>query len=317
LGSRPTDQQDVGLQYLARLQRDRDAGVGLGGPGEADTGLEPDLAPTERALQRLRARFILVRDQPGQGLHDGDLGTEALPDAGELHADHAAAQDYRVSREEVQDEGLVAGDDPTADRQAGQRTRRGAGRQDHLPAGHPAPGDVHGVGRDQPTFALDVGDVLAGDQALQTLVQPGDHAVLVLVHPGDIDRVECGADAELLALPGRVGDLGRVQQGLGRDATAVQTGAAQLVPLDQGDGQTEFGGPQCRRVAAATTTENHDVVDLTIGGLRHRRSLAGRKTVARPGDCCDSSRGSGPRSPVRHLRTTFSRAHIGCSPWCA
>ena len=39
-----------------------------------------------------------------------------------------------------------------------------------------------------------------------------------------------------LALAGVVGDLGGVQQRLGRDAAAVQAGAAELVLLDEGDG---------------------------------------------------------------------------------
>ena len=73
-----------------------------------------------------------------------------------------------------------------------------------------------------------------------------------------------GVDAELLALAGRVGDLGGVQQRLGRDAAAVQAGAAELVLLDQGDRQAELGGAQRARVAAAAAAED-DQVELAAG----------------------------------------------------
>ena len=62
-----------------------------------------------------------------------------------------------------------------------------------------------------------------------------DHGVFVLVDAGDIDALEGGLHTDLLALPGLVGDLGGVQQRFGRDATAVQAGAADFVFLDERD----------------------------------------------------------------------------------
>ena len=73
-------------------------------------------------------------------------------------------------------------------------------------------------------------------------------------------RLEGRLDAELLALAGVVGDLGRVQQRLGRDAARVQAGAAELALLDQRDRQAELGRPERAGVAAAATTEDDDVV---------------------------------------------------------
>ena len=64
----------------------------------------------------------------------------------------------------------------------------------------------------------------------------------------------------VLALAGVVGDLGGVQQRLGRDAAAVQAGAADLVLLDQRDPLAELGGAQRAGVAAAAATEDDDVV---------------------------------------------------------
>ena len=54
----------------------------------------------------------------------------------------------------------------------------------------------------------------------------------------------------------RVGDLGRVQQGLGRDAADVQAGAAELALLDQADREPELGRPQRAGVAAAARAQN-------------------------------------------------------------
>ena len=60
-------------------------------------------------------------------------------------------------------------------------------------------------------------------------------------------------------LAGGVGDLGRVQQRLGRDAAAVQAGAPEQVLLDEGDGQPQLGGAQRAGVAAAASPEDDDV----------------------------------------------------------
>ena len=61
-----------------------------------------------------------------------------------------------------------------------------------------------------------------------------------------------------------VGDLAGVQQRLGRDAAAVQAGAADLVLLDQHDGLAELGCSQRRGVAAAAAAED-DEIGLMVG----------------------------------------------------
>ena len=89
-------------------------------------------------------------------------------------------------------------------------------------------------------------------------------------------------DAELLALPGRVGHLGRVQEGLGGDAAPVQAGAAELALLDQYDLQAELGGPQRAGVAAAASAEDDDVVH-GAGVVRHGALLV--REQGRSGSC--------------------------------
>src|SRR5690606_26045008 len=100
---------------------------------------------------------------------------------------------------------------------------------DDVLAGEDALPDRHLTGAGQGPVPLDILDGGRADQALQALVEPADDPVLVGVDLGDVDRVEGGVDAELRARAGGVGDLGGVQQRLGRDAAAVQAGAAELV----------------------------------------------------------------------------------------
>jgi hypothetical protein len=50
-----------------------------------------------------------------------------------------------------------------------------------------------------------------------------------------------------------------VQESLGRDATAVKAGAAELVFLDEGYRLAQLCGTQCSSVTAAAATENYYV----------------------------------------------------------
>ncbi len=162
----------------------------------------------------------------------------------------------------VEREGLVAGHDPAADLEAGERARVGPGREHDVAALEPAPAHVDGVGGDEPPVALDDLDLAGLHQTREALVEPADDRVLVLVHARHVDALERGAHPELLALAGVVGDLGGVQQGLRRDAAAVQARAADLVALDHGDREVQLGGAQGGRVPAAAGAEDDDVVHL-------------------------------------------------------
>ena len=99
-------------------------------------------------------------------------------------------------------------------------------------------------------YSLDHVDAAALDQPGQPLEQAGDDAVLVGVDAGHVDAVERGADAELLGLTGLVGDLGRVQQGLGGDAADVEAGAAEVALLDETDGQPQLRRPERTGISA-------------------------------------------------------------------
>jgi hypothetical protein len=118
---------------------------------------------------------------------------------------------------------------------------------------------LDGRGGGQPALALDVGDAAALDQALQALVEPADDAVLVAVDAVHVDAGQGGLDAELLAVAGQVGDLTGVQERLGRDAAAVEAGAAHLVLLHQDHGHAQLGGTQRGGVTARAAAEDDQV----------------------------------------------------------
>jgi hypothetical protein len=156
---------------------------------------------------------------------------------------------------------MIAADDPLAvDFQAGQRARPGPGRQHQVPAADELIADADLGGGDEAARPLDHVDPPAGDQAGQALPELVDHRVLVGVEGRPVDVAQGSRNAEAGPRPGLVGDLGRVQQGLGRDAPPVQAGAPDLVLLDQRDPLPQLARPQRARIAAAAAAEDDDVV---------------------------------------------------------
>jgi hypothetical protein len=146
---------------------------------------------------------------------------------------------------------------PSMFRPARQRLRHGAGRQQDVAALDALTVHIDGGRGGQAALALDVRHLARGDQTLQALVQARDDVVLVLVDGRHVDALEGGLHTELLALAGLVGDLTRVQQGLGGDASVVQAGTADLALLDQGDVQAQLRPAQRRGVTTAATAEDH------------------------------------------------------------
>ncbi len=272
-------EQQLGVEDLAVLEGDVHARVVLRRRGEADAEAERDAALAEGALERLGAGDVLVGDEVGQRLDDGDVGAEGLPDAGELHADDAAAEHDHALGDVVEVEGLVGRHDAAADVEAGQAARVRAGGQDHGGAGVLLAVHLDGVGADEAAVALDERDVAALDEALQALVEAADDTVAVLVDLGHVDALEGGPHAERVALLGAVGDLGGVEQRLGRDAPAVQAGAAELVLVDEDHGHAELRRAQGAGVAAAAATEDDQVC---LGHCRLLPTGSSRRLPAHP-----------------------------------
>jgi hypothetical protein len=242
------------------------AAVGVLDLLEAGAELLLDAALAEGALEQLAAALLLQRHQVRQRLDDRDLGAERAPDAGELAADGARAQDHDGGGDVLEAQRVVAGDDAlVVDLEARDGAGDRAGGQQHV-LGLDAPAvDLDGGGGDQRAGALDDLDLAALDQAGEALVQPLDDLALVGVDARHVDLVEAAVDAELLGLLDDLDGLGRVQQRLGRDAAAVQAGAADLVLLDHDDALAELGVAQRGRVAAAAPSEDDEVDGLGLG----------------------------------------------------
>jgi len=92
-----------------------------------------------------------------------------------------------------------------------------------------------------------------------------DHGVLEGPQLVDVHRRLAEGDAPLAGVTRLVHDLGHVQQGLGRDAAAIEAHASGiLLFVDEGDLHAEVGRIEGGRVAAGTRAE-HGQLDL----LRH------------------------------------------------
>ena len=253
------DEEDVGVEGLAILEGDEHAVLVLRCGCEAHAEREVDAALAVGALEGLGAGDVLVRDEIGEGLDDGDLGAEGAPDARELDADDPAAEHDDPLRDVVEVQSLIGGHDAAVDVEARERSRVGAGREDDIGARVLLAVHLDGVRGDEAPGALDIRDVAALHQTLKALVEPADDAIAVLVHLDHVDAVQRGVHAEVGALTGAVGDLCRVEQCLGRDAAAVQAGAAELVLVDEDDGHAKLARAERAGVAAAAATEDDEV----------------------------------------------------------
>ena len=228
----------------------------------------------ERALELLADRLVLIGDQVRKRLDDGDLGAPAAPDAGELDADDATAENGDLLGHEIEGERLLGGDDAAADLEAGKRSRVRPGRQHDVLAGDGLVADLHGGGRGEAALALDRGDAAGLDQPLQTLVLAGDDLFAVRRDRRDVDAAERGGHAVLGGFARDVRDLGGVQQSLGGDAADVQAGPADLVLLDQTDRQAQFAGAQRGGVATASRSQD-DKVKVLLGHRATPRYFTG------------------------------------------
>src|SRR5207302_6594357 len=92
----------------------------------------------------------------------------------------------------------------------------------------------------QAAAADDRGDLAVLHQALEALPELVDHLLLAGLAGGEVDRRLVGLHAELFGAGDRAVDGGRLEELLGRDATPVEAGTADLLLLDHGD--VEAGG---------------------------------------------------------------------------
>lgn len=86
-----------------------------------------------------------------------------------------------------------------------------------------------------------------------------DDAIFVGIHSSHIHGMEFSFDTEGVSLSGAVGDLSSVEEGLGGDTTSMETSAAKLVALDEGDLQTELRRSQGGGVTTRSATQDNEI----------------------------------------------------------
>ncbi|MGY4642788.1 hypothetical protein ACVW07_000621 [Cellulomonas sp. URHB0016] len=96
--------------------------------------------------------------------------------------------------------------------------------------------------------------------------------------PPMVDAVERGVHTEVRSLTRVVRQLGGVQQRLGGDAPVVQTGAADLVGLDECHGLAELCGTERGSVATTSCAQDDDVE--SGAGVGHVQLLIRRRVVS-------------------------------------
>ena len=123
--------------------------------------------------------------------------------------------------------------------------------------------DEHLAGLHETAEAADDLDVALLEQGADAHVELGDDLVLVRKHRGDVEGDLLRADeAVLLAVQGVLVDFGGVEEGLGRDATHVEAGAAEgIVFLHEGHLEAELAGLDGGDIATGTGTD-YDEIEL-------------------------------------------------------
>ena len=121
-------------------------------------------------------------------------------------------------------------------------------------------------GRDG-AFAGDIVDLVLLHQELDALGQLLDHRILAPHHGLEVDRESLDLDAVVAEFLRRhMVVVGRLQQGLGRDAPDVQAGAAQGAAfLDDGRLEAQLRRPDGGDVAARAAADDDQVIRIAHG----------------------------------------------------
>ena len=114
---------------------------------------------------------------------------------------------------------------------------------------------------------------------------PFDDRLLASLADGEVDRRRTGVDAEVLGVGDVAVDGSRLQEGLGRDAPAVQARAAHLPLLDQRHRQPRGRSVQRGGVPAGASADDHEIQLLGRGNHLVRCGVDGPAVrVAPPHD---------------------------------
>ena len=209
--------------------------------GLLDLGARPHLDPALLvALGEGVGGFgVLERQDPRKHLDQGDLGAERVEDVGELAADRAGPDDGHGRGGLLQEERFVRADDGVLvdlEPDLGNAFHPGSGGDDQrFPGLVLVLSHLHCAIRPEHAAALDHSDLVLLHEKLDALgvllrdpARTPHRDAVVGLDGSDLD-------AEFLGIvTHEVGDVGAVEQRLGRDAADIDAYPAKLVSLDDG-----------------------------------------------------------------------------------
>ena len=213
---------------------------------------------SSRRWNWLGGALVDAQQQPGQDLDHRDPRPQRGEEAGELAADHAAADDDHRLGDLLEHQDVVRGQDRRVVHvEARQARRLGADADDQVVEGVRLAVDHDGVALDPPLAAHDL-DALALGGALDALAHAQDDLVLALHHLGEVERDLGHHQAVLVGAAHPAQQVGGREQRLRRDATPVHARPAELRALDQGRVGAELGRPQRGDVARGPSAQHDD-----------------------------------------------------------
>ena len=260
--------EDQRLAVL-RLRADGRPGGGQLRPG--DFGFEMEFHPLlhEHLLHGRRDFAIADGQDPRQILKHRHLRPEPFPDAAQLEADIAAADDDEMLGHAVEMEGVGTADDRLAveleerqldrlaargeeDRRGGQGRCRAVRRgDDDLPVLRQLAGAVGG------------GDLVFPEQEGDAVGQPFDDFILPFEHGADMERQAGRLDAVLGEFVlGEIPEFGGIEQRLAGDAADIEAGAPQGFGgplLDNSHFLSELRRPDRRDVPTRPRADNNQI----------------------------------------------------------
>ena len=226
-----------------------------------------DALASQGPLQQLAYLRVLVGQQAGHHLHDGDVDAVGVVYGGEFDADGAAAEDDGPGGQVRLFQGLAAGDDDFfVDGQDGDGAGAGAGGDDDVFGGDEGVvgGDAEGVGVDEAGLAGDVLDAVLAEQVGDAAGHAVDDAAAAGDGLGVVDGEVVEADAEFLGAVEEADDFGVAEDGLGGDAAPVEADAAEGVAFDDDGGEAKLGGANGGDIAAGPRADDGELV--VVGG---------------------------------------------------
>ena len=313
-GATGGDEHHLGPQLLRvlALGTDHDADAVLVGRDrggiESGVGHDGHAALLEAAQDDLADLGVLERHDLRGVLEERHLHADVGEHRGELDADGARPDDDDVLGQRRHAQDVVAGDDLLAvGLEPGKALHARAGRDDDVGrlqdalaalAGRAVLGGLEDADLLRPVEAAAAGDpghLVLVDQGLE----PGPHPLHDLVAAGGHLRVVDDGlagerQAEVLGVADVLGEGGRLEQRLGRDAAAMEARAADLVLVDERDLEPELARAEGRGIPARARAE-HDEIEV-IG----RADGHGSGSLGKPRRGCHRADVEGLRGRVGH-----------------